>query len=409
MQDIINEQQINKELTKSKKATEKKIIAVLEKSKNLKGLSLSDTAALLHVDNQVLENRIIETAKHVKNNIFGKRIKIFAPLYISNVCINNCVYCGFRKDNKLLERKTLKDDEIREETEILKELFHKRICLVYGESVTVKQIVNHIKMVTDVFDDDCEINVNFAPVSKKYYTELSKKTKDNNCFATYRIFQETYHKQTYEEVHPKNTPKGNYDFRVNTFNRALESGIHDIGLGVLFEVLCLLQHSTYLIKKYGHGPRSISVPRLEPANEAPFSLDPPAPLSTREFKKVVAVLRLAIPWTEIILTTRETPEVRAELAGIVSEMSAGSRTTVGGYRKMKYDESTEQFFLGDTRPVSEVVKMIVELGYLPSFCSACYKKDRTNKKFFKKVKDCKMKDICTKNALLTFKEYLNKI
>lgn len=389
---------------------------IIQKSKEAKGLSLKESGALLNItDNEVL-TELFHTAKEVKEKIYGNRLVLFAPLYLTNLCVNNCLYCAFRKDNKELKRKTLTLDEIKEETEFLVGQGHKRILLVCGEhpkKASMEFIGEAIKIIYDVKINNGNIrrlNVNTAPLSIENFKILK-----SFGIGTYQCFQETYHYETYLKMHPEG-PKRDYSWRLFAMDRALQAGIDDVGIGALFgltdwkfETLALLSHAFNLDQRFGIGPHTISVPRLEPAFNAPVSQKPPFAVDDLSFKKIVAVLRLAVPYTGIILSTREKAELRRELFNVgVSQISAGSRTSPGAYKESKEsleEYQMEQFQLGDHRSLDEVVRDCCELGFMPSFCTACYRSNRTGDRFMELAKSGNISKICVPNAISTFNEY----
>ncbi|MBU0558166.1 MAG: [FeFe] hydrogenase H-cluster radical SAM maturase HydG [Bacteroidetes bacterium] len=416
--EFINEEFIFS-LIDNKKLNDKKLQRdIIEKSKEAKGLTLEECASLLQIDDQEITQEMFSTAKFVKEIIYGNRLVLFAPLYVTNACVNNCLYCAFRKDNKDLIRKTLSLDEIREETEFLVKTGHKRVLLVAGEhpkQSALRFIGDAVKTVYDANISGANIrriNVNTAPLSIDDFKELKSFE-----IGTYQCFQETYHYETYLKMHPTG-PKKDYSWRLYAMDRALQSGIDDVGIGVLFgltdhrfETLAMLSHAFNLDARYGIGPHTISIPRLEPAFNAPVANKPPYAVDDPSFKKLIAILRLAVPYTGIILSTRERAELRRELFELgVSQISAGSRTSPGSYKETENSINgyqMEQFQLGDHRTLEEVVKDCCSLGYLPSFCTACYRSDRTGDRFMKLAKTGEIGKICVPNALSTFKEYVN--
>ncbi len=390
----------------------------IQKSKEAKGLSLKECAALLNItDPEILEEMFL-TARQVKEKIYGNRLVLFAPLYITNLCINNCLYCAFRRDNKELKRKTLTIDEIREETEFLVRQGQKRVLLVCGEhpkKTGLEFIGEAIKTIYGVKINGGNIrrlNVNTAPMSIDDF-----KTLKSFGIGTYQCFQETYHYRTYLKMHP-NGPKRDYAWRIYSVERALQAGIDDVGIGALFgltdykfETLALLSHAFNLDERFGIGPHTISVPRLEPAFNAPLSQKPPFAVDDASFKKIVALIRLAAPYTGIILSTRERAELRREIFKVgVSQISAGSRTSPGAYKESQEsleEFEMEQFQLGDHRTLDEVVRDCCALGFMPSFCTACYRSERTGDRFMELAKTGNIGKICVPNAIATFKEYIN--
>jgi 2-iminoacetate synthase len=412
---FIDEGKINEILDRSKKPDGKRVLEVVEKAKALKGLSMEDAAALLFADGPELDEAIFAAARYVKEHIYGKRLVLFAPLYLTNFCINNCMYCAFRRDNRALNRRALTVDEIREETEILLQEGHKRLLLVCGQhpqKSNLEYIGEAIKTVYSASDGESRIrriNVNAAPMSVEEF-----KTLKSFGIGTFQAFQETYHRRTYAVMHPSG-PKADYNWRVTTMDRAFEGGIDDVGVGILFglfdirwEVLALLAHCNHLEEKYGVGPHTISVPRLEPALNAPVAEKPPHVVDDKTFKHVVAVLRLAVPYTGMILTTRESAQSRREVIKLgISQISAGSRTYPGAYKAHKeHMPEVEQFTIHDTRPLDEVIAELCEDGYVPSFCTACYRLGRTGHDFMSLAKPGEIQKFCLPNALLTFEEYL---
>jgi 2-iminoacetate synthase len=389
---------------------------IIEKSKDAKGLSLKESAALLNISDKEILDKLFHTAKEVKEKIYGNRLVLFAPLYITNLCVNNCLYCAFRRDNMELKRKTLTLDEVREETEFLVKQGHKRILLVAGEHPKKSSMVFIGEAVKTIYDVhlNCgnirRININTAPLTYDNFKVLK-----SFGIGTYQCFQETYHYETYHRMHPDG-PKHDYAWRLYAMDRALLAGIDDVGIGSLFgltdyrfETLALLSHAFNLDERFGIGPHTISVPRLEPAFNAPVANKPPFAVSDNEFKKLVAVIRLAVPYTGIILSTRERAELRRELFELgISQISAGSRTSPGAYKESQEsleEYEMEQFQLGDHRTLEEVVKDCCQLGYLPSFCTACYRSSRTGDRFMELAKSGDIGKLCVPNAISTFKEY----
>lgn len=409
----INDEKIWAAIEGAKKPDKLKIDEILAKARELKGLSFDDVSVLSGISDPGLLEGLFSTAKYVKEAIYGKRLVIFAPLYISNLCGNDCLYCAFRVKNKELARKALDCDEIAAETKALIDQGHKRVLMVAGESYPKKgfqYILDSIQTIYSVKSGNGEIrriNVNIAPLE----TEQFKLLKDAKI-GTYQLFQETYHRGTYSAVHTFG-PKSDFDWRVTAMDRAMEGGIDDVGIGVLFglfdwrfETLALLRHIAHLEAKFGVGPHTISVPRLEPAVGSDISAHPPKPVSDVDFRKIVAILRLAVPYTGIIMSTRETPNIRREAFALgVSQISAGSRTNPGGYAEHE-DENMSQFSLGDHRSLDEVVRDIATLGYIPSFCTGCYRLGRTGHDFMDLAKPGEIKHHCEPNAISTFSEYL---
>ena len=407
---VINETKIQ-ELMESSVSREQ-IKDILNKALELKGLDLEESAALLNVADEDLLNEIFHTAKIVKEKIYGKRIVLFAPLYLSNYCVNNCLYCAFRYDNKNIHRKMLSVDEALEETRTIINTGHKRILLVAGEDLNkcnldyIENVIQRIYEEKILNGEVRRLNINIAPLSVEEFKRLG-----SFGLGTYQSFQETYHKATYKVMHPSGL-KANYDYRVETMDRALEAGLNDVGMGPLFglvdyrfEVLATLMHSDHLDKRFGVGPHTLSVPRIEPAKDVPMSEHPPHAVNDLNFKKIISILRLSVPYTGIILSTRERAEIRGELLELgVSQISAGSKTNPGGYKAEK--DATEQFSVGDTRSLDEVIAELVEKDFIPSFCTSCYRLGRVGKDFMDLAKPGLIQKFCEPNALVTFKEYL---
>ena len=410
MTEIINVDLINSLL--DEKPTEAEVDEILSKALSMKGLDLKESAMLLNVNDDKILDKLFKAAKELKEKIYGKRIVLFVPLYASNYCANNCLYCGFRRDNESIARKHLTPQEVVEEAKAIMRQGHKRIILLTGEDYKqagldyLQEIMERIYH-EKVFNGEIRrINVNIAPLSVDDFKRL-------NSFGigTYQLFQETYHRETYTQMHPSGR-KSNYDWRLEAMDRALEAGIHDIGIGPLFgladykfETLATLMHAQYLDKKYGVGPHTISVPRIEHAEGVALSDNPPDKMSDKEFKKIVAIFRLAVPYTGLVLSTRENPKLRKELLELgISQISAGSKTNPGGYEL--YKESAEQFEMGDNRGLDEIVMGLSEGGFIPSFCTSCYRKGRTGKDFMDLAKPGLIKRFCNTNAIVTFQEYL---
>jgi 2-iminoacetate synthase len=389
---------------------------VLAKARELKGLDKNDVAVLSAISDPELMAALFAAAKEVKNEIYGNRLVLFAPLYVSNMCSNECLYCAFRARNTALRRRVLTQSEIKKEVEILVSQGHKRVLMVAGESYPGEgfdYVLNSIATIYDTRVGNGEIrriNVNIAPLSINEFSRL-KGAK----IGTYQLFQETYHSETYARMHPSG-PKSNYNWRITAMDRAMTAGIDDVGIGVLFgladwrfEILALLQHAEYLERHFGAGPHTISVPRLEPASGSSIAAQPPHPVSDIDFRRIIAILRLAVPYTGIIMSTRETASLRRETFALgVSQISAGSRSNPGGYLEGEEegDIAGEQFQLGDHRPLDEVIRDVASLGYIPSFCTACYRLGRTGGDFMDLAKPGKIKAHCGPNALSTFLEYL---
>jgi 2-iminoacetate synthase len=412
--DIVDERAIGEALDigETEPARVRDIIA---KARELKGLDLPEAAALLTTQDKNLEEEIFEAARDVKLAIYGRRLVLFAPLYIDNHCSNNCLYCAFRRDNSELIRRTLTLDEIAEEVRLLENQGHKRLLMLMGEDSEQCNLDHFISAIETAYATKTDkgeirrINVEIAPLSVDDFRRLKAAR-----IGTYVVFQETYHRTTYEQVHPSGR-KADYEWRVTAMDRAMQAGIDDVGIGVLFglydyrfEVLALLTHARYLDSTYGVGPHTISVPRIYPAKGAPLSFAPPHPVSDDQFKRLVAVLRLSVPYTGMILSTRESPKLRHEVFELgISQISAGSRTNPGGYQAgREHSPDDEQFSLGDTRKTDDVIRAVVDQGYIPSFCTACYRLGRTGHDFMDLAKPGMIQHYCLPNAILTFQEYL---
>ena len=387
---------------------------IVAKSLSKKWLSVEESASLLLTADPELVEEIFAAARELKRRVYGNRIVLFAPLYIGNLCINNCKYCAFRNSNPDIFRRTLTRKEIREQVEALVNVGHKRLILVFGE---------HPKYDAD-FIADCvrsayntrvghgeirRVNINAAPLDMEGYRIVKEAG-----IGTYQIFQETYHHQTYNRMHPGNTRKGDYLYRLDGLSRAMEAGCDDVGIGALFglydwrfEVLGLVCHALHLQQRYGVGPHTISFPRIRPAYGV--HLNSKYFVSDYDFKRLVAILRLSVPYTGMILTAREKPQLRREVMAFgVSQIDAGSRIEIGGYTEAGDGQvmEREQFQLGDIRSLDEVMYELFQDGYVPSFCTACYRLGRTGEHFMEFAIPGFIKNYCTPNALTTLTEYL---
>ncbi|WP_423127709.1 [FeFe] hydrogenase H-cluster radical SAM maturase HydG [Gaoshiqia sp. Z1-71] len=412
---FINEQEISNILQKYSKPAYEQVKEVLAKAREMKGLDLNEVAILTGISDPLQLHELFQTANHIKDTIYGKRLVLFAPLYISNLCANECVYCAFRAKNKAIVRRALNQAEIIRETEALIRQGHKRVLLVAGESYPNQGFGYVLDSIRSVYEARCNgaeirrVNVNIAPLKLEEF-KLLKAEK----IGTYQIFQETYHHETYKRVHIGGK-KMDYDWRVSSLHRAMAAGIDDVGIGVLFglfdyrfELLAMMQHIHELERVFGVGPHTVSVPRMEPATGSDIASHPPFAVSDLEFRKIVAILRLAVPYTGIIMSTRETAQMRRETFALgVSQISAGSRTNPGGYEEETEDEVSGQFSLGDHRPLDEVIRDVAQMGYIPSFCTGCYRLGRTGRDFMDLAKPGDIKAHCGPNALSSFMEYLN--
>ncbi|MGD0097803.1 MAG: [FeFe] hydrogenase H-cluster radical SAM maturase HydG [Terracidiphilus sp.] len=412
--DFINEQEIETILAQHKRPAPAKVRELLAKAREMRGLSMDEVATLSFVESPELLQELFATARQIKEEIYGTRLVFFAPLYISNRCANECTYCAFRATNAALKRRTLTQNEIAEETRILIRQGHKRILMVSGEALPPEGFQYLLDSIATIYSTRVgpgeirRVNVNLAPQTTERFRLLKQAE-----IGTFQLFQETYHRPTYAAVHLKGT-KRDYDWRATAFDRAMEAGIDDVGIGILFglydwrfEIIAMMQQIRHLEEKFGVGPHTISFPRMEPAVGSDIASQPPYPVSDDDFMKMIAIMRLAVPYTGMIMSTRETAEVRrATLELGISQISAGSRTDPGGYKDGEGDPNAGQFQLGDHRTVEEVVSDVVSLGYLPSFCTACYRLGRTGQDFMDIAKPGEIKYHCHPNALSTFQEYL---
>lgn len=409
---IIDDEKLQRTLQSAQSYTDDRVTDILQKAKELKGITLEEAAILLQITDETLLQKLFDTAKYIKEAIYGNRIVLFAPLYISNICTNECVYCAFRRSNTHLKRHASSMDEIRQEVTALLQQGHKRILMVAGEAYPgggLQYVYDSIKAIYDTRwngQNIRRVNVNIAPLTLDEFAELKK------CgIGTFQVFQETYHKETYQKLHLAGK-KADYQFRLDVMDRALQAGMNDVGIGPLlglydpkYEILATLEHAFHLDRTYGVGPHTISIPRVEPADGSDFSLHPPYQLTDTEFKKIVAVLRLAVPYTGIIMSTRESPAMRNACLELgVSQISAASRVDPGGYSYDKQDNG--QFTLGDGRTLAEVIDAVVDAQHMPSFCTGCYRLGRVGKDFMDMAKPGLIKKHCLPNAMFTFAEYL---
>ena len=410
---VIDEGLIQQQLRAGQGRSKEEILAIVAKAREAKGIEPQETASLLQVEDPELIEEFFQAAREIKLKIYGKRLVLFAPLYLSNFCVNNCQYCGFRRDNRLIRRKRLSLEEIQEQVQELENWGHKRLLLECGESSLadmdyVEEAIATVYAAKNGKGEIRRVNINIAATTVDNYRRL-KATK----IGTYQLFQETYHRATYETLHEG--PKKDYARQILAPDRAQEAGIDDVGLGVLFglydykfEVMGLIYHARHLEDRFGVGPHTISVPRWRPAVGVEFR--PRYQVGDESFKKVVAILRLAVPYTGLIISTRESVAMRTEAFSLgISQTSAGSRTAPGAYGKNgggSGEVESEQFRVSDQRPPEEVIRSICQLGYLPSFCTSCYRRGRTGKDFMDQAKPGAIKELCAPNALLTFREYL---
>ncbi len=396
------------------KSNEKLIDAILEKAKLRKGLTHREASVLLACEIPDKIQQIYALAEQLKKDFYGNRIVMFAPLYLSNYCVNGCVYCPYHAKNKHIARKKLTQEEIVKEVMALQDMGHKRLALEAGEDPVnnpIEYILECIKTIYSIQHKNGAIrrvNVNIAATTVEEYRMLKEAG-----IGTYILFQETYHKESYEQLHPTG-PKHNYAYHTEAMDRAMEGGIDDVGLGVLFgleryayEFAGLLMHAEHLEAVHGVGPHTISVPRVKRADD----IDPDAfdnGIDDEIFAKIIACIRIAVPYTGMIISTRESKEVRERALHLgVSQISGGSRTSVGGYcEEEPEDENSEQFDVSDKRTLDEVVHWLMDLGYIPSFCTACYREGRTGDRFMSLCKSGQIQNCCHPNALMTLKEYL---
>lgn len=388
---------------------------ILDKAAEAKGLTMAEAAALLAPMPEEQLQTLYATALAIKERIYGKRMVLFAPLYVSNLCGNNCAYCAFSAKNSELERKSLTPEEIAAEVRLIEGMGHKRVMAVYGEHPqwNAEAIAESIRVMyavkTPPSGEIRRINVNCAPLDVQGFATLKQAG-----IGTYQCFQETYHRETYAKVH-LGGQKRDFDWRLFAMHRAQEAGLDDVGLGVLFglfdhrfEVLSLLRHAEELEQRYGAGPHTISFPRIEPAHNAALSHNPPNVISDPVFKRIIAVMRLALPYTGMIITTREKPELKRELLKLgISQLSAASRTSPGGYADAAANKpEAQQFWVGDERGLAAIIEDLQQGGYLPSFCTSCYRLGRTGEHFMGFARTAFIGSFCQPNAMVTYYEYL---
>lgn len=390
------------------------IESIIEKAGELKGITHREASVLLACEQEDLNEKMLNLAREIKQKIYGKRIVFFAPLYLSNYCINSCVYCPYHVKNKHICRKKLSQEEVKNEVIALQDMGHKRLALEAGEDPVnnpLEYILECIKTIYSVKHKNGAIrrvNVNIAATTVDEYRQLKEAG-----IGTYILFQETYHKKHYEELHPAG-PKHDYNWHTEAMDRAQEGGIDDVGLGVLFgldtypyELCGILMHAEHLEARFGVGPHTISVPRICPADD----IDPGAftnAVPDEMWQKIIAIIRIAVPYTGMIVSTRESEKNRKVALELgISQISGASSTSVGGYvRPEKPEENTAQFERSDTRTLDEVLNWLLELGYIPSFCTACYREGRTGDRFMPLAKSGAIQNCCQPNALMTLKEYL---
>lgn len=390
------------------------IDSLIEKARDCKGLTHREAAVLLECDLEDENEKMFRVAKEIKQKLYGNRIVMFAPLYLSNYCVNGCTYCPYHHSNTHIPRKKLSQEDIRREVIALQDMGHKRLAIEAGEDPVnnpieyILESINTIYSVKHKNGSIRRVNVNIAATTVENYRKL----KDAGI-GTYILFQETYNKKNYEKLHPTG-PKHDYAYHTEAMDRAMEGGIDDVGLGVLFglstykyELVGLLMHAEHLEATMGVGPHTISVPRLRPADDIKVENFKDA-VPDDIFEKIVAVIRIAVPYTGMIVSTRESASMRRRLLEVgVTQISGGSKTSVGGYAEENpEDEDSAQFEVNDTRTLDEVINWLVDLGYIPSFCTACYREGRTGDRFMRLVKSGQISNCCQPNALMTLKEYL---
>ncbi|WP_289104630.1 [FeFe] hydrogenase H-cluster radical SAM maturase HydG [uncultured Bacteroides sp.] len=390
------------------------ISSIIEKARACKGISHREAALLLECNDPELLEKIFSLAKEIKQKFYGNRIVMFAPLYLSNYCVNSCVYCPYHIKNKTIARKKLSQEDIEREVIALQNMGHKRLALEAGEDPLhnpIEYILESIKTIYGIKHKNGAIrrvNVNIAATTVENYRKLHEAG-----IGTYILFQETYHKENYEKLHPRG-PKSNYAYHTEAMDRAMEGGIDDVGLGVLFglntykyDFTGLLMHAEHLEATYGVGPHTISVPRICSADDI-NAADFENAISDEIFQKIVAIIRIAVPYTGMIISTRESQKSREKVLELgISQISGGSRTSVGGYAVEETpEENSSQFDISDNRTLDEIVSWLLKLGYIPSFCTACYREGRTGDRFMSLVKTGQIANCCSPNALMTLQEYL---
>ncbi len=402
------------EYAASNKNNRELIRSLIEKARACKGLNHRDAAVLLECDDPELLEEIFTLAREIKQKFYGNRIVMFAPLYLSNYCVNGCVYCPYHAKNKTIARKKLSQEEIRQEVIALQDMGHKRLALEAGEDPIRNPIEYILKSIQTIYSIKHKngairrVNVNIAATTVENYRRLHEAG-----IGTYILFQETYHKENYEKLHPRG-PKSNYAYHTEAMDRAMQGGIDDVGIGVLFglntyryDFVGLLMHAEHLEATYGVGPHTISVPRICSADDIDAH-DFQNAISDKIFQKIVAVIRIAVPYTGMIISTRESQASREKVLELgVSQISGGSKTSVGGYATPEIpEENSAQFDVSDTRTLDEIVAWLLKLGYIPSFCTACYREGRTGDRFMSLVKTGQIANCCAPNALMTLQEYL---
>ncbi len=419
--DFINDEEIWKKIEENKDPDPVRIREIFDKALRIETLTPDETAMLINLKDPDLYEEMKEVALKIKLKVYDNRIVTFAPLYMGDYCVNNCLYCGFRLENKIIKRRVLTEDEIRKETEVLAgEIGHKRLIVVYGEhpKTDVDYIENSLRTIYDVkvkvrngYGQIRRANVNAAPLQIDELRRLKEVG-----IGTYQVFQETYHHETYKMVHPQNTLKGNYRWRLYCMHRALEAEVDDVGIGALFglydwrfEVMGLLYHALELEKKFGIGPHTVSFPRLEPAANTPYIDKTKYAVSDEDFERIILVLRLAIPYTGMILTAREPKEIRDRVMSLgITQTDASTKIGIGAYsdRYTEQELERQQFLIGDPRTLDELIRDLAKMGYITSFCTAGYRCGRTGKCIMDLLRAGTEGKYCKLNAITTFKEWL---
>lgn len=414
-EEFINDNEIRETMAfaSSHKNDREMIGAIIDKAAELKGLDHREAAVLMECDDPDLVERIFALAKKIKKALYGNRIVMFAPLYLSDWCINGCVYCPYHAKNRHIPRRKLSQEEIRREVTALQDMGHKRLAIESGEDPVHNPIEYILESIATIYGTHHRngairrVNVNIAATTVDNYRRLKEAG-----IGTYILFQETYNRKNYEVLHPTG-PKSDYAWHTEAMDRAMQGGIDDVGIGVLFgldtwryDLVGLLMHAEHLEARFGVGPHTISVPRICPADDID-TRDFPNAVPDDIFCRIVAVIRLAVPYTGMIISTRESEKVRAKVLELgISQISGGSRTSVGGYADAAGQGDTAQFDISDTRTLDEVVGWLIDKGHIPSFCTACYREGRTGDRFMSLVKRGKIADCCQPNALMTLMEYL---
>lgn len=422
--DFINVDAIENELKNQQNPDPAKVRDIIAKALAIETLSAQETATILNVQDPQLWLEMEQAAGAIKKKVYDNRIVTFAPLYLSIACVNKCLYCGLREDNQMMHRGILSLEQVRQEIEVLAgSIGHKRLIVVYGEhpDSDVQYMVDTLKAIYDVkiplksggYGAIRRVNVNGAPLSIEDF-----KTLNDVGIGTYQIFQETYHPKTYRTVHPAGTLKGNYRWRLYSMHRALEAGVDDVGIGALFglhnwkfEVMGLLTHAVELEKKFGIGPHTISFPRIEPAENTPFAINLSNRVSDADFRKAIVALRLAVPYTGMILTAREDAQMRKDMIPIgITQTDASSKIGLGAYHDSTNEDqliNSQQFILGDTRSLDDVVRDLAEMGYITSFCTAGYRCGRTGQCIMDLLRTGAEGKFCKLNAVITYREWLD--